>query len=81
MLKYIMDYKGFKINQRTLETPDTLNVSEKPLKTNEAKPPRVDINVLKSKLMKDEEKQFKKNLATFLSFVVSLGALGIYLSI
>tara|TARA_B100001093_G_C26348193_1_gene809013 strand:- start:288 stop:518 length:231 start_codon:yes stop_codon:yes gene_type:complete len=76
-----MDYKGFKINQRTLETPDTLNVSEKPLKTNEAKPPRVDINVLKSKLMKDEEKQFKKNLATFLSFVVSLGALGIYLSI
>ena len=76
-----MDYKGFKINQRTLEPPDTLNVSEKPLKTNEAKPPRVDINVLKSKLMKDEEKQFNKNLATFLSFVVVLGALGIYFSI
>ena len=76
-----MDNKGFEVNQRTLETPDTLNVSEKPLKTNEAKPPRVDINVLKSKLMKDEEKQFKKNLATFLSFVVGLGALGIYLSI
>ena len=75
-----MENKGFEVDQAVLETPDTLIVSEKPLKTNESRPPRVDINVLKSKLQKNEEKQFKKNLAVFVSFVAGLGALGIYLS-
>ena len=75
-----MENKGFEVDQAVLETPDTLIVSEKPLKTNESRTPRVDINVLKSKLQKNEEKQFKKNLAVFVSFVAGLGALGIYLS-
>ena len=75
-----MENKGFEVGQTTLETPNTLNVSEKPLKSNESRPPRVDINILKSKLQKNEEKQFKKNLAVFISFVAGLGALGIYLS-
>ena len=75
-----MENKGFEVDQSMLETPDTFIVSEKPLKTNESRPPRVDINVLKSKLQKNEEKQFKKNLAVFISFVAGLGALGIYLS-
>ena len=75
-----MENKGFEVDQAVLETPDTLIVSEKPLKTKESRPPRVDINVLKSKLQKNEEKQFKKNLAVFISFVAGLGALGIYLS-
>ena len=75
-----MENKGFEADQAVLETPDTLIVSEKPLKTNESRTPRVDINVLKSKLQKNEEKQFKKNLAVFISFVAGLGAIGIYLS-
>ena len=75
-----MEKKGFEADQAVLETPDTLIVSEKPLKTNESRTPRVDINVLKSKLQKNEEKQFKKNLAVFISFVAGLGAIGIYLS-
>ena len=75
-----MENKGFELEQTTLETPDTYNVSEKPLKSNESRPPRVDINILKSKLQKNEEKQFKKNLAIFISFVAGLGAIGIYLS-
>ena len=75
-----MENKGFEADQAVLETPDTLIVSEKPLKTNESRTPRVDINVLKSKLQKNEEKQFKKNLAVFISFAAGLGALGIYLS-
>ena len=76
-----MENKGFEVEQTMLKTPDTSDVSEKPLKFEDDKPPRVDINVLKSKLLKSEEKQFRKNMATFLSFVVGLGALGIYLSI
>ena len=80
MIKYSMNNKGFEVDQTMSETPDTLNVSKKPLKTNEPKTPRVDINVLKSKLQKNEEKQFKKNMAVFISFVAGIGAIGIYLS-
>ena len=75
-----MNTKGFADKNTNIETPNDVSVSEKPLKTNESRPPRVDINVLKSKLQKNEEKQFKKNLAVFVSFVAGLGALGIYLS-
>ena len=75
-----MDYKGFETEQIMSETPETLYTSERPLKSNESKPPRVDINILKSKLQKNEDKQFKKNLAIFISFVAGLGAIGIYLS-
>ena len=75
-----MENKGFKIEQIMSETPESLYALEKPLKSNESKPPRVDINILKSKLQKNEDKQFKKNLAVFISFLVGLGALGIYLS-
>ena len=76
-----MENKGFETEQIMSETPDTLYASERPLKSKESKPPRVDINILKSKLQKNEDKQFKKNLAVFISFVAGLGALGIYLSI
>ena len=47
---------------------------------NESQKKSTDINILKSKLQKNEDKQFKKNLAVFISFVAGLGALGIYLS-
>ena len=42
---------------------------------------RVDINILKSKLQETEAKEFRKNLFIFLSFIVGLGSIGIYLSI
>ena len=79
-LNSIMENKGFETEQIMLETPDTLDASERPLKSNESKPQRVDINILKSKLKKNEDKQFKKNLAVFISFLAGLSALGIYLS-
>ena len=75
-----MENKGFEKEQIMSETPYTLDASERPLKSEESKPPRVDINILKSKLQKNEDKQFKKNLAVFISFAAGLGALGIYLS-
>ena len=57
-----MENRGFETEQIMSETPDTLYASERPLKSKESKPPRVDINILRSKLQKNEDKQFKKNL-------------------
>ncbi len=45
-----MTNKGFADNQTNIETPNGVNVTEKPLKTKQIRPQRVDINVLKSKL-------------------------------
>ena len=51
------------------------------LKSEEEKPQRVDINILKSKLQETESKEFKKNLIILSSLVLGLGILGIYLSL
>ena len=76
-----MENKGFADNQNSIETPNDVVITEKPLKTNQMKPPRVDINVLKSKLQESESKEFKKNLFILSSLVLGLGILGIYLSL
>ncbi len=75
-----MENKGFADNQISIETPNDAGLAEKPLKTNQTKPSRVDINVLKSKLQETENKEFKKNLFVLSSLVLGLGILGIYLS-
>ena len=81
MFKLIMNNKGFADNQTNIETPNGVNVAEKPLKTNRIRPDRVDINVLKSKLQQTESREFKKNVYILSTLVVALGALGIYLSL
>ena len=74
--------KGFEDKNNFLETPVLKNKAEKPLKTDENPvKKRVDINILKSKLQETEAKEFRKNLFIFLSFIVGLGSIGIYLSI
>ena len=45
-----MNTKGFTDNTNNIETPNDINVSEKPLKPKKISSGRVDINVLKSKL-------------------------------
>tara|TARA_B000000532_G_C18690545_1_gene329398 strand:+ start:184 stop:528 length:345 start_codon:yes stop_codon:yes gene_type:complete len=75
-----MENKGFADNQISIETPNDVSLAEKPLKTNQIKSGRVDINVLKSKLQETESKEFKKNLFVLSSLVLGLGILGIYLS-
>ncbi len=77
MIKLIMNDKGFTEININLETPNDINVTEKPLK----KQKRVDINILKSKLHETETKEFRKNLTIFISFLILIGSLGIYLSI
>ena len=76
-----MNTKGFADNQTNIETPNDINVAEKPLKTSQNKPQRVDINVLKSKLQETESKEFKKNVYILSSLILGLGVLGIYLSL
>ena len=75
-----MENKGFADNQTSIETPNDAGLTEKPLKPNQIRSNRVDINVLKSKLQETESKEFKKNLFILSSLVLGLGILGIYLS-
>ena len=76
-----MNNKGFTDNQINIETPNDVLVTEKPLKTFQKRPNRVDINFLKSKLQENESKEFKKNVFVLSSLVLALGVLGIYLSL
>tara|TARA_B100000902_G_scaffold370915_1_gene396440 strand:+ start:110 stop:346 length:237 start_codon:yes stop_codon:yes gene_type:complete len=78
-----MNNKGFADNQTSIETPNDVVMTEKPLKskTNGKIKERVDINVLKSKLKETESKEFKKNLYILSSLILILGFLGIYLSL
>ena len=76
-----MSDKGFTEQMTSIETPNGGSYSEKPLKTKQVKPNRVDINVLKSKLQESESKEFKKNLYILSTLVLGLGILGIYLSL
>ena len=75
-----MEVKGLTDNQTNIETPNDINTTEKPLKSDPIAFKRVDINVLKSKLQDNQNKEFRKNLTIFIFFLVALGSLGIYLS-
>ena len=76
-----MSNKGFADNQINIETPNDIEIAEKPLKPKQIKPDRVDINILKSKLQETENKEFKKNLVILSALVLCLGVFGIYLSL
>ena len=75
-LNILMSNKGISDIEANMQTPNDIAESEKPLKSN-----RVDINVLKSKLQETESKEFKKNVYILSTLVLSLGILGIYLSL
>ena len=70
-----MNNKGFTETQVNIETPNDVNVAEKPLKSGQIKSNRVDINVLKSKLQETESKELRKNLIILSSLVIALGIL------
>ncbi len=72
--------KGFTDNS-SIETPNDINMTEKPLKSKVSRKSRVDINILKSKLQETESKEFKKNVYILSTLILALGALGIYLSL
>ena len=72
-----MNNKGFAETHSSIETPNDVDVAEKPLKTLKK---RVDINILKSKLEQTEAKELKKNIFILSLLIIGVGAFGIYLS-
>ena len=72
-----MNNKGFAETHTSIETPNDVDVAEKPLKTLNK---RVDINILKSKLEETEAKELKKNIFILSFLIIGVGAFGIYLS-
>ena len=72
-----MNNKGFAETHADIETPNDVNVAEKPLKTLKK---RVDINILKSKLEETEAKELKKNIFILSLLIIGVGSFGIYLS-
>ena len=76
-----MENKGFTENQISIETPNDIDVTEKPLNSNKISSGRVDINVLKSKLEAEQGKELRKNIFIFSFCVFLLGAIGVYLSL
>ena len=76
-----MTSKGFTGNKDNIQTPNDINVSEKPLNPKKISSGRVDINVLKSKLEAEQGKEFKKNIFIFSFCVLLLGSIGIFLSL
>ena len=76
-----MTTKGFTEINNNIETPNDIDITEKPLKSKQITTNRVDINVLKSKLQETESKEFKKNLYILSSLILALGVLGVYLSL
>ncbi len=76
-----MTSKGFTDNTGNIETPNDIDVTEKPLNPNKISSGRVDINVLKSKLEAEQGKELRKNIFIFSLCVVLLAVVGIYLSL
>ena len=56
------------------------DIGEKPL-TKDNRPLKVDINVLKARAQKLQEKEYKKNIIIFFTFLIASAAAGIYFSL
>ena len=76
-----MTIKGFTESNNNIETPNDINVTEKPLNSNKISSGRVDINVLKSKLEAEQSKELRKNIFIFSFCVLLLGSVGVFLSL
>tara|TARA_B100001057_G_scaffold129546_1_gene128613 strand:- start:5098 stop:5328 length:231 start_codon:yes stop_codon:yes gene_type:complete len=76
-----MNTNGFTEKINNIETPNDIDISEKPLIQNKITSGRVDINVLKSKLEAQQDKEFKKNLFIFSFCILLLASIGIFLSL
>ncbi len=81
MLKLIMFKKGFEAEMSLNQTPSIKELADKPLKSEEKPNKKVDINILKARAQKVQDKENKKNISIFVFFLFLLGATGIYLSI
>ena len=72
-----MQIKGFENKTTTVETPNDRGDIEKPLKEQEPRSQRVDINVLKSKLRERENVILRKNVTILISCLALIIIAGI----
>ena len=75
-----MNNKDILDTETNVENTNDIGEAEKSSK-NGTKSGRVDINVLKSKLQRIENREFKRNIYILLILVLGLASLGIYLSL
>ena len=73
--------KGFTDSQNSIQTANNERLAEKSSKEDSDGVARVDINVLKSKLQKTQNKEFKKNLIFISLLILGIISLAIFLSI
>jgi len=76
-----MNYKGLTDNSDNVDSPNDIDVSKKDLNPKKIGSGRVDINVLRSKLEAQQEKEIRKNIVIFSFCVLLLGSIGIFLSL
>tara|TARA_B100001121_G_C18667147_1_gene611897 strand:- start:716 stop:961 length:246 start_codon:yes stop_codon:yes gene_type:complete len=81
MVELNMLKKGFEAEISLNQTPSIEGLAEKPLKANDIQNRKVDINVLKARAQKIQDKENRKNISIFVFFLILVGTLGIYLSI
>ena len=75
-----MNNKGFEAEVDLQETPNLEMAAEKPLNSEEIRKKRVDINVLKARAKAIQDKENFKNTIIIISFLLIIGAIGIYFS-
>ena len=76
-----MNEKGFESEITLDETPNFEVPEEKPLKSSNNQLKKVDINVLKARAQETQNKENRKNIFIFISLLIIIGVLGVYLSI
>tara|TARA_B100001093_G_C26386258_1_gene825128 strand:+ start:100 stop:330 length:231 start_codon:yes stop_codon:yes gene_type:complete len=73
--------KGFEAEVNFKETPNFEEIADKPLKDEEIKHKKVDINILKARAKAIQDKENLKNIFVIIFFLLILGTAGIYFSI
>ena len=76
-----MEEKGFDTEITLNKTPEFKVSEEKPLINNINRAKKVDINILKDRLQQIQNREQKKNISIFISFLLIVGILGIFLSV
>tara|TARA_B110000003_G_C16263385_1_gene383905 strand:+ start:327 stop:557 length:231 start_codon:yes stop_codon:yes gene_type:complete len=76
-----MNEKGFETEITLKETPNFVVTEEKPLNFEENRSKKVDINILKARAQKVQDRESRKNILTLIFFLLIIGIVGIYLSI
>ena len=76
-----MDYKELADKSDNIDNSNDVDISERPLNSKKISSGRVDINVLRSKLEAQQDKELRKNIFIFSFCVLFLGSIGIFLSL